>query len=350
MKQHEREYFTSRARCGVHKIKLKDITLKIVPITLEQELEIQEEYLRAYREAVDADFLSQDEMIDSMRERGLWSDEEDKKIDGLEKDLERLKVELFQNKNKSDMVRKIRLYLSAGKSQLNELLTKRGQNFENTCEGLATQAKASKLMRIACFKQEKESWVAYDFEEVPIDYVIKLYGMQVLSEKSIRELARSEPWRSTWVLRESEAFDLFNNKGKQLTPDQRGLLIWSNMYDNIQESMDCPSDDVIEDDDMLDGWMILQKRKRDKERAEKDIEQSTQNSKIANSDEIFVMAHNKEDANKINETNTFHAQKVKEQRAKVIREKGSTVDLDFQDQQLKLRQQSNQQFKGKFRR
>ena len=49
------------------------------------------------------------------------------------------------------------------------------------------------------------------------------------------------------------------------------------MYDNIQESLDYPSEDVVEDDDMLDGWLIIQKQKRDKERAVSELENTTKN-------------------------------------------------------------------------
>jgi hypothetical protein len=101
---------------------------------------------------------------------------------------------------------------------------------------------------------------------------------------------------------------------------------------------------------MLDGWFILQKKKREQERVQSDIEQSTQNSKIANSDEIFIMADTQADAERINRSNTFHNQQVKKQRMSVIRGKGEAEDIDFQDQQLKLRQRTNEMFKGNFRR
>jgi hypothetical protein len=101
---------------------------------------------------------------------------------------------------------------------------------------------------------------------------------------------------------------------------------------------------------MLDGWFILQKRQRDNDRAKSEIEQQTGNSKISNSDEIFVMAHSKQDASKINSSNSFHAQKVKEQRMRTIQQQGQAVDLDFQDQKMKYAQMSNEKFKGKFRR
>ena len=39
------------------------------------------------------------------------------------------------------------------------------------------------------------------------------------------------------------------------------IVIWSKMYDNVQESIDAPIQSVMEDDDALDGWFIVQNRK-----------------------------------------------------------------------------------------
>lgn len=347
MKQHEREYFIARIRSGIVRIKLENQTLIIYPLTLEQELEAQEIHLLAYRKAQEDGVLTQDEILENLRERGVWTEADDNKEKGLEKDIERLKVELFQNKSKSDLVKQIRIYLEAGKKQLNEIINKKHQYFDNSCEGMSQIEKVKKVISLSCYNQNGE---IYDFEEYPIDYIMQLYGYQLLSEKTLRELARSEPWRSTWVLKDSNAYDLFANRGKQLTQDQRGLLVWSKMYDNVQESLDCPSDDVVEDDDMLDGWFILQKRKRDSERAKSDISKATSNSKISNASEIFVVANSKQDAEKINNANSIHAQNIKKQRAAVLEKRGEAVDLDFKDQQLRAVTQQNEMFKGKFRR
>ena len=69
---------------------------------------------------------------------------------------------------------------------------------------------------------------------------------------------------------------------KEITQDQKGILIWASMYDNIQEHMECPSDAVLEDDDILDGWFLIQRDKRKKEKLEQEFESST-NEKIKNS-------------------------------------------------------------------
>jgi len=350
MEQHEREYFISRLRTGIINIRLTDFTLKIKPLTLEQEFHIQERYMEAYKEAQNEGFLTKKELLDSLRERGLWTEEDEKKEEGLQKDIEKLKVELFQNKNKSDIVSHIRRGLKAGKEQLNKVLEKKFQYFENSCEGLASIEKVKEMISISCFKVIDGGLEKYDFEEVPADLIVKMYSFQMLGETSLRELARSEPWRSAWLLRDSNAYELFDNKGGQLTPDQKGLLTFSRMYDNVQESMECPSEDVIEDDDMLDGWFILQKRKRDSDRAKSEVDQQTANSKISNSDEIFVMASSKKDAERINNINSITAQKTKERRFQTLKKQGQAVDSDFEDQKIRLNQMANEQFKGKFRR
>ena len=351
MKQHEREYFTSRIRSGVYRLKFDDVYLKIRPLSLEQDLELQEKCLRYYRKAQDDGFLTNEELLEKLKERDLWSDEEDDKIKGLEKDIDRLKVELYQNKNKEKLIRRIRAYIAAGKQQLSDMLDKKHKYIENSCEGIMQVQKLKEMMAISCYRYDKDVEVLYDFEEVPVEYIVKLFGMQILSEASIRNVARGEPWRSTWLMNESNAYNLFSNtKDCQLTTDQRNLLIWSRMYDNVQESMDCPGEDVIEDDDMLDGWFILQKKEREKDKAEREISKTTNNPKISQSDEIFVFADNQETANKINETNTFHSQTIKKQRMAVVKSKGEAEDLDFQDQRLKVQSQQNEMYKNKFRR
>ncbi len=349
MKQHEREYFISRIRSGIYVIDLGILTLKILPTNLEQDWRINKVYYDAYNKAEEGGFMSHDEMLVAYKERGLWTEEDEEKEKGLEKDIDRLKVELFQNKNKSNVVEQIRIYLKAGKEQLEKIRVKKFQDYENTCEGVAQSKKVTEMLKLCTVTMDG---APYTFSDIPVDHVLRFYGIQVLNEAAVRELARTEPWRNIWLLKDSQSYELFSSQygNSQLNTDQKNLLLWSRMYDNVQESMDCPSDDVIEDDDMLDGWFIVQRKKAERQRTESQIADSTTNNKIANSDEIFVMAHNKQDAKNINEANTINAQKTKEQRANVINNQGEAVDLDFRDQRMRLQNQSNDMFKGKFGR
>ena len=151
---------------------------------------------------------------------------------------------------------------------------------------------------------------------------IKLDGIDyiVLNEKDIRDLARNDPWRSLWLMRESCDLKLFANQDRELSIDQKNLLVWSRMYDNIQESMDCPTDDVIDDDDMLDGWFLLQAEKRKKEQAEMEFEEGT-NEKIKNADEVFVVTNNEIDKERVEGLNNIHAHMVKQEREALLMRK-----------------------------
>ena len=346
MQHYERELFVSRVRSGVYLLDHDGIKLKIVTPTIEEELQIAEAYHKAYQDSLEDDFMTEEQTLEWMKSRDLWTEEDEQKIDGLKKDLERLRMEIFNNRNKDDLRERIRRYIRAGEKQLSEQIDKKNAFISNTCEGVAMVEKSCEFIKTCTYYGNER----YDFERLSIEFVLHLFQQKILSEKQIREIARNEPWRSVWMLRDSNSYKLFSNADRELSVDQKNLLVWSRMYDNIQESMDCPTDDVIEDDDLLDGWFIVQRKKREKERAEAEFEDSNKNDKIKNSGEIFMIASNKKEADKINMLNDTHGQTVKKQRMQSVKSGRASRDLDFQDVKIDMNAKSNQMFKDKFRR
>jgi hypothetical protein len=345
MQQYEREYFVSRIRSGIYIVKHSDISLKIMPPTLDDEFEANQVYMDTFNSAAADGIKTFDEMHEWAKDKGFWTEEDDEREKGLKKDLDRLRIEIFKARNNESQRETIRKYIRAGEQQQSEHLGKKHIYQENTCEGLAILQKSLELIR-RCTYVGKE---LFDFGSIDIKEIWGSINSQTCDDKQLREIARSEPWKSIWLLRDSQTYSLFHKNSRELTIEQRNLLMWSRMYDNIQESMDCPSDDVIKDDDILDGWFLMQQQKRDKEKAEAEFE-STANSKISNSDEIFMMAGSQEQADKIESINSLSGKMRKKERLAVIQNKGSAEQHDFRDERLKLRQQSNQQFKDKFRR
>jgi muconolactone delta-isomerase len=180
-----------------------------------------------------------------------------------------------------------------------------------------------------------------------LQYVVDEWQSHFISESKSRELARNDPWKSLWVTRESSGFTLFANPpNTELTYNQKNILIWSQMYDNIQESMECPNKEVIEDDDMLDGWFIIQHKKREKDRVEKEFENSTKNEKIKNAPEVFVVA-SKEKAEKINDMNDMNAKMIKHQRKLALDRYGSLDEQNLPDQRRNIQAMANNQNRGK---
>ena len=346
MKQHEREYFVSTIRSGAFTFRIPEITLKVYTPKIEDESEACYIYNQAYSEAYEEGVMTTDENLEWMIEKGLWTGEDEEVISGLQKDLEHLRVEIFKNRDSEGLVEEIRKGIRKGEKQLADQGQKKAEFLGNTCEGIASLEKARYQIRTCTFLNGG----LYDFSGITIDQVLSANNRAVLKESQIRELALNEPWKVAWYMRDIQGYNLFFGEGRELSPDQKNLVIWSKMYDNVNESMDSPPDEVIQDHDMLDGWFVVQRKKREKEKAEKEFDGKLGNDKISNSDEVFVMANSPKHREKIHDMNDFTAKMIKKQRSNTIAKKGDVGQDDFMDVRLEKRNASNESYKDKFRR
>lgn len=345
LKPSEREYFVSRIRSGIYIVNFNGFKLKILQPTIEQEFEFNDIYMQAYQKAANDDIKTEDEMIEWMMGHGLWSTEEDDKIEQIKKDADKLKKEIYNAKTNYHLRETLRVYLRTAESAIGKLREKRGAYFANTCEGIATSEKLYAFLMANTYLNGQP----HDFKNGPsFDYLSTSYYTQILSEKMIRYLARTEPWRSFWLLNGSNTIDLFIKNGRELSIDQRNILVWSKMYDNVYESMEVPPDFVIEDDDMLDGWFIVQREKAEQRKVENEIDQIS--AKHSNADEVFLMANSTEDINRIHSMNSTHAKIVKKQRENLISQKGEVAQHEFLDEKLKIGTMAKEKFKSNFRR
>ena len=98
--------------------------------------------------------------------------------------------------------------------------------------------------------------------------------------------------------------------------------MWSSLYDSVSESHEAPSQEIIDDDDALDGWLTIKRRE----------EQTSQPTKSKKSyEEVFIKAETLEDAKKIQAMNGLHGKKVTHGRFSQIQNEESVNLKDFQD-------------------
>lgn len=339
MNSYEREYFVSRLRSGVYLINLNGVQIRVLSPTIEDEYYSNEVFRESYDRALMDNIFTEEEMWEWMKSRDLWSEEKEDKIDGIQKDIDKLKVGIYESRMNTALVNQTRRYIRAGEIAKNKLATEKHELFSKTCEGIASQERSAALFERCCFIKKEP----LDCENIDIPSLFYEYNKMLLTETQLRELARNDPWRLHWLMKEHKS--LFSNpEERELSPDQKGILVWSNMYDNIQESTECPTEDVIKDDDMLDGWFIIQRQKQEAEKTKIDMEKRT-NSKIANSDEILLMADSDKEASSIHGMNSFHSDTVRKQRLATVRQKGTAVDMDFQDRRIDIMNQHHENFK-----
>ena len=299
----------------------------------------EEEYDRAYIN----NCLTKDDIIEQLIDQNLWSPLDDKEINRLQIEADNLRVECFQSFFKKDSLKNSRRRLYFKTKEIESILSKKHALDFLSCEYVAENARQSWLLSKCCLINESPpNWELYDFNTI-----FSYYKNNIISSHEIRAIARSNYWRPIWSA--GKKIDLFNKPATELTRDQLALCSYSFMYDNVYEHQEAPCEDIINDDDCLDGWFIFQKRKYEKDKKAQETENLLNNPKIKNSKEVFIMAKTKEDAGAIHGLNDTLSASVIEQRKQVIKEKGSAKDTDFVDVQTEIHNERQQKLLSKMR-
>jgi len=167
------------------------------------------------------------------------------------------------------------------------------------------------------------------------------------NEEKIRLLAHNEPWRSIWVASKKSG-NLLSRPMTEMTDYQRILISWSLIYDSVYESSDCPSDETINNDDLLDSWLMKQSEKRKKELSKGDSSFTT-SEKILGAGEISIMVDSEEDAKRVYEMNDVTSQQLVKKRQDLIKDKGSVIEGHMPDTKIDLQLRKNRIESAKIR-
>lgn len=276
---------------------------------------------------------------------GICSADIDANIKIIDKEIENLKVGLFTSLFISDVHDQTRRRLDMVKKKHLEMVSNRHSLDHLTVNGFAEMVKRQYLVFETLYLENSER-VWTDQNKVD-SLLLEQIASEIISSSidipQLRDISRNEPWRNYWNVNKGNPFNIYNIL--HLTDEQRTLVLFSRMYDSAYEHPNCPPDDIIEDDDLFDGWMIYERRKNEKDKMTSQFEQRMgKNSKMSESDEVFLVARNKEDATRINSMNDVHGKIVKSQREAVIKRQGKAVDANFQDRKIQLQEARNKQF------
>lgn len=291
------------------------------------------------------EWIREENMLEVMIGLGIWHNGMNTMIKQLQTKIDNLKVELFQNFAAVSKHLKIRNNLHAAKNQLGKIVSTKNEFFNHTLEGYATSIKNEYIVCNTLYKNDKKvlhyqnnNSTTYTFFNDLVSEINK-YSISI---EDIKNVAKSDAWRSYWNANKT---NIFPNSVIDWTDDQRGLVNISKMYDSVYEHPECPNDTVINDDDMLDGWMIVQKRKNEKEKNQKTIDELNPNLKKAQ--EVFLMANNKEDIESILDLNSPEAMLRLNQKIAAINKTGNVEDSQLPDVQMQLMNQANEMRKAR---
>jgi len=286
---------------------------------IEESLDIYED---AYNEAYYQQVPLLSEVEELLIDNGLWSPADEDKITKFQKDIEEIKLQIFERFYDKRQRMSLKMQLRSIENILVDLLTKKHLLDHTSCEGAAKFARNMWFIENCTLSKDL---TPYQWEEIKITDVFEIVQKGKIEFSELRAVSLSSQWRNRWSA--TKHIKPFDREPKDWTEDQLSLANQSGLLDNIYENPDAPKEEIIKDDDAIEGWLIKQRRKRDSEKKKKEAENAIGNSKIANSDEVFIMARDEEAAKGIHDMNNPIARKIMQNRNKQIREAGDKLDF-----------------------
>ena len=269
---------------------------------------------------------------------GLITEEEELAYKDLPKEIEDLKVDIYNNFKNGLLFRQ---KCKRKMLELERIISKKHQFDQYSSKGVANYIKNYHIIMNSTYKNNE----LYNFEKVSVEKVMQFYKKNYISDSIIRLLARTDPWISIYDNRKGNIF-------AQETEDQMRLLNYTKMYENIQEHPEAPSKEVLEDDLALDGWIIIQRRNKEKEQFKKKLENKA--GKASSAQELFMPAdedsfgkskfYNIKYAEKIDDLNDERSKSIKRSRFKSTENEEKSV-MDLPDVKKKIIMEVNKNAK-----
>jgi len=314
-----------------------------IHIKYEAELYAQEEYENNKFN----DWITEDNIIDSLVSMGIWTYNGDDNLKNLEKQIEDHKVDLYKNFLNPTKLKTLRRTLSNIKNTYNSLYNTRHFLDQFTVNGYSQYLKNQYILIHSLYTINNKK-VFESMENT--DYKLLISLSNIVSENTIdisvfREIARNDIWKNYWS---ANSDNLFDKSVINWTDEQKTLVVLTKMYDSAYQHPECPPDQVFEDDDMFDGWMIIQKRENEKNRNKSRTEKILEGKKLDKAGEVYIVASSKEEAKNIYDLNDNNSRHIIREREAFIRNSTNEVEVSaLPDVQRELTIQNNQQFKNR---
>jgi hypothetical protein len=286
------------------------------------------------------DWITEEEILDFLISSGLWSYDGDNQLKKISDDIENTKVDLYNtllNPNKTKFVRR----------QLNNYTNLYNKRYEIrhtfdhlTISGYANYLKSQYILLYSLYDHNNK--LVFNIDDV-IDYktindISNLIMSNAIDVKTFRKIARSDSWRSYWTANKNNVFD---KATINWSDEQKTLVVLTKMYDSAYEHPECPPDNVIEDDDMFDGWMILQRRENEKSKNKARSEKILKDKKLGNAQEVFLVANSREEASNIYNLNDVGSRNIIKERESAIKNQGTLKESELPDVQRQINMDLN---------
>jgi hypothetical protein len=284
-----------------------------------------------------AELPTQQEYLDMFRHNGMWLQKSEDRVNYLKSQIERMKKELSNSKFFVSKSEETRRQIAEYNKEIETLLTRKYSVSSFSLEGYAEEQRRVFLLNHSVISISRPELLEnHNFiRRLAVYYFVE----KDIPECHYRELARTNPWRVYWTVSKETGTSLFSGPSTEMTAQQFMLCSWTSTYDVAFNSMDRPTDEVIDDDILFDNWIEEQQKKA---KSKKDESSRTVNGKKSVASNVFVPS-DRAGARKIYEQNTPEARKIVQERQSLLLKGNKVSEVGFKDVKQTVQMAANQE-------
>ena len=282
--------------------------IKVKPLKKAYRPFLEDFFCSSRDECIKHGFMDDEEYQEFLAENGVNVGILDSHIKDIKEEIEWAKVEAFDNFLDPMGVSIIKQNIINLKEILSEKFARKFQYYHLSADGQAEIEKNRFSLALSSYWESGKKLVSrkeYNlFPAYILDQVMSELKVIKPNETEIRKMARSEEWNT--IMSASKKSKLFSIPITEMLDEQINLINWSLMYQSISQHPEKPMQDIIEDDILLDGWLIKQRKKNEVETRNKTAD-STFSEKMEGFGEVFLPAKNQQMAKNIYNLNSGDA-------------------------------------------
>lgn len=325
----------NRIICGYQYITFKGIIYKLANPSTEIKVAADNLYDQIYEDNLFSGFLLKEDIDSLLISTELITETFSEDLNVTEKRLEESKIKLYQNFSLKKERERYRRQIK----QLSDIINK-AYNTKHSLDFLTLEHFCTNIKNEYIISHTLTQDNTYIFKNYPnINYnffnnITQLIAQNVIPVDEYKQIARGDSWRKIYT---PDNNNIFSCSASEYTEEQKALLSISRMYDKVYSHPECPSEQIIDDDDALDGWMLHQQKENKKKNDQKGV-----SNKLANADEVFVMTNplqDKEHFEEVISLNSPAAKKRIDLRTTGLQKGESINDTYLPDTQAEIKQQ-----------
>lgn len=329
----DQENILYRILSGYYYVSIDDTRYKIIMPNLNIKQEAHHFYLD-YMDKLKYDtdhWLSASQIDILLKYYNLWNLEKESQLKDVQNKLENSKVDLYLNFIDIKLKTKNKSLIKSFNKLIDKLLFEKTYFDNLTLESYCNSLKNQHIIMNSIYdSNNKKIFNINDFNNIDslfLDKILHEIYTHTLSIDNLKSFAKSDLWRSYW---DSQKENIFDKHVSELTDDQRMLINISKSLDSIREHMEAPSQEIINDNDALDGWMIHQFRKREDEKKKSAMENRANTAiKSREHSNVFFMTDDPEEKKQIYAMNDAQSRHGIKKMFSTVQKQGSINTKDF---------------------